>query len=125
MKKLLFLLASVIISYANAQDFCHPHKSVSPINLTNAHNITISGDSINVNGGDQVCLSLTNCHDIRITNCCFGNSTHVGVFLYKCANIQIDNIYVTNVAGGVYAVDSYAISVTNSEGKNMMGPFPR
>jgi hypothetical protein len=49
----------------------------------------------------------------------------VGVFLYDCANIQIDNIYVTNVSCGVYAVDSRSISVTDSEGRNMMGPFPR
>src|SRR5579863_2185868 len=124
MKKLFFLLACVSISYANAQNFCQPHKSVSPIRLTNAHNITISGDSINVNGGDQVCVDLRNCHDIHITNCWFGNSTHVGVYLYQCANIRIDNIYVTNLASGVYAVDSYAVSVTNSEGKNMVGPFP-
>jgi hypothetical protein len=49
----------------------------------------------------------------------------VGIFLYQCANIRIDNCFVTKLAGGVYAVDSYAISVTNCEGKNMMGPFPR
>ncbi|MGZ3751605.1 MAG: right-handed parallel beta-helix repeat-containing protein [Mucilaginibacter sp.] len=123
MKKLFFLFACVGISYASAQDFCNSHKSVSPIAMTNAHNITISGDSIN--GGDQVCLSLKNCHDIHITRCYFGNSTRVGVFLYQCANIQIDDCYVTKLAGGVYAVDSYAISVTNCEGRNMMGPFPR
>lgn len=123
MKKLFFLIACVSISYANAQDFCHSHKSVASIRMDNAHNITIKGDSIN--GGDQICLDLRNCHDIHITNCWFGNSSHVGVYLYGCANIQVDNCYVTNVASGVYAVNSYAISVTNCEGKNMMGPVPR
>ncbi|MBS1531987.1 MAG: right-handed parallel beta-helix repeat-containing protein [Bacteroidetes bacterium] len=125
MKKLFLLFALIGITYANAQDFCHPHKAVSPIALTNVGNKTISGDSINVNGGSDICLSLTNCHDIHITNCWFGNSTHVGVFLYKCANIRIDSCYVTKLAAGVYAVDSYAISVTDCEGKNMIGPFPR
>jgi hypothetical protein len=123
MKKLIIFLSLFITITANAQKFNEHLKSVAPISLTGAHNITINGDSIN--GGDEICLSLKDCHDIHITNCFFGNSTKVGVYLYKCSNIKIDSIFVTNVSTGVYAVDSYSISVTHCEGKNMQGPFPR
>lgn len=123
MRNLLLLVIMLITVSVSAQNFCQRHKSVTAITLTNAHNITIKGDSIN--GGTVPCIKLKNCHDIRITHCYIGNSTKVGVLLTDCANILIDSCFIANVSTGVYAVDSYAISVTWCEGKNMKGPFPR
>lgn len=123
MNKLIIIILLLASGMANAQNYCQRHKSVKPIELINARNITIRGDSIN---GDEVpCITLTNCDNIRITHCYLGNSTRVGIYIYNCANIHVDSCFVTNVATGVYAVDSYAISVMHCEGKNMIGPFPR
>jgi len=123
MSKLTLVLFLLTATIANAQSYCQRHKSVEPIELTNVGHITIKGDSVN---GDEVpCITLTNCHDIRITHCFIGNSTRVGIYLKDCANITIDSVFVTNVSTGVYAVDCYAISVMHCEGKNMKGPFPR
>jgi len=123
MNKLIIFLLLLTAAGANAQNYCQKHKWVKPINLTNAHNITIKGDSIN---GDTVpCITLSHCHDIRIRHCFIGNSTKVGIFLENCTNIKIDSVFVTNVATGVYAMDSFSISVTHCEGKNMLGPIPR
>jgi hypothetical protein len=123
MRKLITLTILLFAAGASAQNFCQRHKSAEPITLTNAHNITIRGDSIN--GGDVACITLYNCHDIRITHCFIGNSTTVGIHLYGCANIRIDSSFITNVSTGVYALHSYAISVIYCEGKNMQGPYPR
>lgn len=123
MLKLFILMILLTFPGAGAQRFCQRHKYVAPVNLTGAHNITISGDSIN--GGTVPCITLKNCHDIHITHCYIGNSTRVGILLEGCANILIDSSFVTNVSTGIYAVDSYAVSVTHCEGKNMKGPFPR
>ena len=125
MRKLisLILLLFTAAALVNAQGFCQRHKSVDPIVLENVRNITIKGDSIN--GEEEPCITLKNCANIHITNCFLGNSTRVAIFLTDCADITIDNSYWTNVSTGVYAVNSYAISVTHCEGKNMKGPFPR
>jgi hypothetical protein len=124
MKRLpIILIILLITTAANAQNFGQRHKSVAPISITNASNMTIKGDSIK--GGAVACISLRNCHDIRITHCYLGNSTDVGIQLEGCANITIDSCYITNVATGVAVLDSYAISITRCEGKNMKGPVPR
>jgi len=123
MFKLPILLILFGAMGANAQSFCQRHKLVEAITLNGAHHITIRGDSIN--GGTVPCITLKNCHDIHITHCYIGNSTRSGILLTGCANILIDSSFLTNAPTGVYAVDSYAISVTHCEGKNMKGPFPR
>ncbi|MGZ3814182.1 MAG: right-handed parallel beta-helix repeat-containing protein [Mucilaginibacter sp.] len=123
MVKLISLSILFITIWTSPQNFCQRHKSVDPITITNAHNLTIKGDSIN--GDEEPCLTLKHCNNIHITNCFFGNSTRVGIYLYDCSNIIIDNCFVTNVSTGIYVEDSYAISVTHCEGKNMKGPYPR
>ncbi len=95
------------------------------INLVGAHDITISGKSIA--GGIFPCITLTNCYNVHITNCKLYNSTDVGIHLYKCSNITVDNSYFTKVSTGVYAEQTTAggIVVNNNQFLNMNGPFPR
>ncbi|HTE00405.1 MAG TPA: right-handed parallel beta-helix repeat-containing protein [Mucilaginibacter sp.] len=123
MKQLITLLLLFTAAGVNAQNFGQRHKSKPPIVLENLRNVTIRGDSIN--GDEEPCISIINCDNIRITHCYTGNSTKVGIYIYKSSNIKVDSSYFTNVSTGVYAVDSYAISVTYCEGKNMKGPYPR
>lgn len=95
------------------------------INLTNQHDITISGKSIA--GGNVPCITLTNCYNIHITGCKLYNSTDVGIHMYKCANVTVDNSYFTNVASGVYAeqTSNGGIVVNSNQFYNMVGPYPR
>ncbi|HTE00537.1 MAG TPA: right-handed parallel beta-helix repeat-containing protein [Mucilaginibacter sp.] len=99
------------------------YKFSNPISLNGAHDITISGDSIN--GGSQVCINLVGCNNIHITNCRLGNSKTLGIQLSNCTNILIDYNYITNVSTGVYAVGSKTVRVNYNEMKNMQGPYPR
>jgi parallel beta helix pectate lyase-like protein len=118
----LFLLVLAGIGAA-AQNSYKRHKYSEPIIIKNAHDLVIRGDSIN--GDDEPCLQIINCNNIHITHCYLGNSSKVGLYIYQSANIKVDSCFVTNVSTGVYAVESYAISVMHCEGKNMVGPFPR
>ncbi|HVW13563.1 MAG TPA: right-handed parallel beta-helix repeat-containing protein [Mucilaginibacter sp.] len=122
-KNLILSLTFLLCMGAAARGFCQRHKYSEPIVIKNAHDLVIRGDSIN--GDDEPCLQIINCNNIRITHCFLGNSSKVGLYIYQSANIKVDSTYVTNVSTGVYAVDSYAISVMHCEGKNMVGPFPR
>jgi parallel beta-helix repeat protein len=95
------------------------------INLTNQHDITISGKAIA--GGNVPCITLTNCYNITINNCKLYNSTDVGIHEYKCYNVTVENSYFTNVASGVYAEQTTngGIVVINDQFLNMVGPYPR
>lgn len=123
MKSLIVLLLLFTAASVDAQNFGQRHKARAPIVFENLRNITIRGDSIN--GDDEPCISIINCDNVRITHCYTGNSSKVGIYIYKSSNVKVDSSYFTNVSTGVYAVDSYAISVTYCEGKNMKGPYPR
>ncbi|MEO6851008.1 MAG: right-handed parallel beta-helix repeat-containing protein [Mucilaginibacter sp.] len=125
MNKLITIIIFLftIATGVNAQKIWQQYKLVKPIKLSNVNNLTIKGDSIN--GGDVECITLSHCHNIRITHCFLGNSTKPGIFLYDCTNVRIDSVFMTNVASGVYAMDSFSISVTHCEGLNMIGPMPR
>jgi parallel beta-helix repeat protein len=95
------------------------------INLTSAHDMTISGKSIV--GGSVPAITLTNCYNVHITQNLLSNSTDVGIYLYNCYNITVDYNNITNVATGVYVVNttSGGIIVSNNQFRNMVGPFPR
>src|SRR6185503_3541892 len=95
------------------------------INLSNASNLTISGKSIA--GGKVASITLSNCHDVHITYCKLYNSTNVGIYLYNCYNITINQNYFTNVSTGVYVDHSTqgGIIVNGNQFLNMQGPFPR
>lgn len=101
------------------------YKASGVINLTNQHDITITGKSIT--GGSVPCITLTNCYNIHIINCKLYNSTDVGIHMYKCYNVTVNNNYFTNVATGVYAeqTSNGGIVVNNNQFLNMVGPFPR
>lgn len=95
------------------------------INLTNQHDITISGKAIA--GGNVPCITLTNCYNIHIIGCKLYNSTDVGIHMYKCYNVTVNNSFFTNVASGVYAEQTTngGIVVNYNQFLNMVGPFPR
>ncbi|MEO9172050.1 MAG: right-handed parallel beta-helix repeat-containing protein, partial [Mucilaginibacter sp.] len=95
------------------------------INLTGAHNITISGK--NISGGQAPAITLNNCYNIHITQNKLGNSSDVGIALYNCKNITIDYNYISNVSCGVYVenVTEGGITVINNQFKNIKGPSPR
>jgi len=117
---------STLIASASAQTnvkFVYKVKITSPISLTGAKNLTISGDSIN--GGSVPCINLTNCSNIRITHCKLVNSKTLGINLSGCTNVMIDSNYVSNVSTGVYAVNSKTIQVAYCQMRNMQGPYPR
>lgn len=99
------------------------YKFSNPISLNGAHDITINGDSIN--GGSQACINLMNCNNIHITNCRLANSKTLGIQISNCTNILIDYNYITNVATGVYVVNSKTVRVNYNQMKNMQGPYPR
>ncbi len=101
------------------------YKPSKIINLTGAHDITISGESII--GGSVPAITLTNCYNIHITQNKLYNSTDVGIYLYQCKNITIDYNYFNNVSSGVYAekTTSGGIVVNYNQFLNMAGPFPR
>ena len=101
------------------------YTASAPINLTGAHDLIISGKSIN--GGSVPAISLTNCYNIHITQNLLGNSTTVGIYLYNCYNITMDSNNISNVSTGVYVVNTTkgGIIVVWNQFKNMQGPFPR
>src|SRR5665213_3519073 len=96
-----------------------------PINLTGAHDITISGQSIN--GGSVPAITLSNCYNVHITQNSLGNSTDAAIDLYHCYNITVDYNYISHVAVGVYVDHSTGggTVVNNNQFLNMQGPFPR
>jgi hypothetical protein len=102
------------------------YKTSEPISYTGVNNITISGLSITAGSGPAI--SLKNCINVHITASRFVNGTNVtavGVYLYNCTNVTIDNCYFNNVASGVLASTSTGIYITNNQMLNMRGPMPR
>jgi parallel beta-helix repeat protein len=95
-----------------------------PINISGAHDMTISGREIT--GGALPAIKLSNCYNIRITRNRLSNSTAAGIYLINCRNIIIDYNYISNVSSGVYAENSEGgIIVSYNRFKNMRGPMPR
>lgn len=95
------------------------------ISLNGAHDITISGKSIQ--GGTRPAISLTNCYNVHITQNALTNSSDVGIYLYNCKNITVDYNYIANVSTGVYVdhPSGGGTVVANNQMLNMKGPFPR
>ncbi|MDF2432095.1 MAG: hypothetical protein JWP44_1726 [Mucilaginibacter sp.] len=112
-------------SSASSSSSSISYTASGAINLTGAHDLTISGKSIA--GGSVPAICLTNCYNIHITNCKLYNSSDVGVNLYNCKNITIDYNYFTNVSTGVYVdqTSQGGIIVDNNQFLNMVGPYPR
>jgi parallel beta-helix repeat protein len=100
-------------------------KVSQAIFLTDQHDITISG--LSINGGSVPPIFLSRCYNVTITGNKLVNSTDVGIHLYECYNINVTNNYISNVSCGVYAEQTTngGIVVTNNQFLNMQGPFPR
>ena len=92
-------------------------KSSPPIALYSQHNVVISGLALTN-------ISLYNCTDITIKNCMIGPGMQLGINIQQCSHIVVDSCYLYKVPTGVYATDSQAISITNCQAENMLGPFP-
>ncbi|MBS1527476.1 MAG: right-handed parallel beta-helix repeat-containing protein [Bacteroidetes bacterium] len=92
-----------------------------PINLINAHDLVIDGQTIN--GGDVPCIWLRHCSNIRITHCKLMNSSTFGIYITSSSNIQIDHNYIAKVSAGVYVEDAPdgQVRVTNNDMLNMIG----
>lgn len=88
------------------------------ITLSGKHDITISGIA-------TPSITLSNCSNIIIKNCKIGPNKYTGISTSHCTNIKVDSCYISNVSTGVYAEDSQTIAVTNSQGLNMQGPYPK
>lgn len=96
------------------------------ITYTNSPAITLSGKhDITIKALITPSITLYNCYNIIIKNCKIGPNKSVGIQTQQCTNISIDSCYIYNVSTGVYALDSKTISVTNCQGLNMQGPFPK
>jgi hypothetical protein len=94
-----------------------PLKASAPISLNGAHDLTISGDSIN--GGAATCINLINCYNIHVTKCKLQNSTNNGVYMYGCSNILVDSCYATNVLNGALVSTSTGIQILHNSFLNM------
>ena len=124
--------SSAAITVGTTDDLSSRHKKnttytfSAPITLNGASNLTIRGDSIVAGAGPAICLS--NCSNIHITKSRLLNGTNVnavGISLFNCTNITVDSCYITNVASGVYAINSTGVVVNFNQMQNMLGPFPR
>lgn len=139
MKKLIFILLTVLATTAFSQitvtkvpepsgDTLRKtvrydtlkliYKYVPAVTLTNKSNIVISGIV-------TPSISLSNCSNVVIRHCKIGPASTVGIQLYQCKNVQIDSSSFWAVTSGVYAILSQSVIVSNCQGKNMMGPYPR
>ena len=103
--------------------FCGPYKASRAIALNNTSNISISG--LEISGAHGICIYLTNCNNIKIEKCKLGPSTDCAIELYNCTNITITDCRITDVASGVFAIQSHGINVHHIDVKNVLGPFPR
>jgi hypothetical protein len=94
------------------------YQASAAITLTGKSNMLISGLAV-------PSITLNNCTNITIKNCKIGPAGVCGVTTYMCTGITIDSCLISNVTTGVYAIQSQTIVVSNCQGKNMQGPFPR
>lgn len=129
MKRWLLILLLIIPGLARAQlDLCsNVYTAHAPITLSGVTTPTvISGDSINVNGGSNIGISLTNCSNITIKRCKILNSTQQGINLHNCYNITIDSCDIENNKDGIHAdfCPLGNIKIHHNYILNVNGPFP-
>jgi hypothetical protein len=115
-----FLIAMLLI----ATNFAYSQKkTVSPYVIDGKSNMTIS--NIKITSTDQNCLTINNCNNIVIQYSEFGDSKKIGINIFNCKNITINDCFFYYVGTGVYVQKSSGIKITNSKFLNMQGPFPR
>jgi len=119
MKNLVLLLFLSIAGTACGQ---RKYTRSTPIDITGAHDLVISGKQIS--GGIRDCIRLKDCRNVHITRCLLENSDKVGILLENCTNVLIDSCFIANVQTGVNAKHSVTIKVNRNHFLNMNGPFP-
>jgi polygalacturonase len=95
------------------------NKPSQPITLNGAHDITISGYTIN--GGSASCIDMANCYNIHITNCKLINSDKLGVNLSNCHNVVIDSCQIDNVSAGIYSLNGTNVQVKDNKIGSLTG----
>ena len=93
------------------------YKASAAITMVGKSNVTIRGLAV-------PSITLNNCTNVRIVNCKIGPSTIDGVLIYNSTGVTVDSCLLSNVRTGVNAVQSTGIVFSNSQGKNMKGPYP-
>jgi hypothetical protein len=114
------------VPFGSAASAVPTYKTSTPISRTGVNNLTISGLSITAGSGPAI--SLKNCINVHITASRFVNGTNVaavGIWLYNCTNVTIDNCFFNNLASGIFASNSTGVYVTQNQMLNMLGPLPR
>jgi parallel beta-helix repeat protein len=67
------------------------------------------------------CIDLRNCQNITITNCIFGPSADLAIYLYNCENVTITNCIFLDCSSGVTVNGGDNIKVNNNQFINMKG----
>src|SRR5581483_7151083 len=75
-------------------------KISQPIVLNGVHDMVVDGYAIT--GGSVPCIDLTNCYNIRITNCRLDNSDNYGIHMSDCQGITVESCRISDVLVGVY-----------------------
>jgi hypothetical protein len=86
--------------------------------LINKHDTVIQGVS-------TPSMIFFKCSNVTIKNCRIGPGGKPGITLSQCTHVRIDSCYLYQVSTGIYAENCKAVSITNCQAKNMMGPFPK
>lgn len=126
MKKFLTLtVVAFLLIAATPSPLCNVYVASAPISLTGQSGQTISGKVIDLGGSGTSGISLTNCHDIIITNMKVMNGTGNAITLNNCFNITIQQSEIQNVKRGINAQScTGGLLVQNNQFLNMKGPKP-
>ncbi|MBC6699260.1 Ig-like domain-containing protein [Hymenobacter puniceus] len=91
----------------------------APINLTGQSNRVIENLVI-TNFSTTPAIKLTNCSNITIRRVSLRNGQKLGVDLYGCSNITIEDSYFENLIGGIYSQNGTGgMVVRHNNFKNM------
>ncbi|MFL5728230.1 MAG: Ig-like domain-containing protein [Cytophagaceae bacterium] len=114
-----------IVLLASAGILQAQNTASAPISLSGQSNMTIADKDFS--GGSNACIFLSNCSNIKISNCRFINIPTInGVQLSQCSNIEIVNCYFESFMGGVYADRcTGGLNIHCNSFKNVVGPRPR
>jgi len=109
LKLLTFICISSVVSSAYAYN-----KSIfsGTYHINNKEDLIVSGLEISNPSGD--CFSIYKSKNIIINNSVIGPCKGLGITIDQSDNIKITGNIISNVNGGVYALDSQGINVINN-----------
>ena len=90
------------------------------------NNVVLNG--LSIIAGDRPAIEISNCTNLRISGCNLSNGTGVealGIKLFRCINVTIEDCYLTNLSSGVLASTSTRVYINGNKMLNMQGPMPR